>query len=228
MQITGAVAALELIDGVASARIVCDPRANPSPGQYLLAAAQGSPEPLASALFAIRYFEDGFIADGPAPVGWQPGTALGLRGPLGHGFSLPSDARRVALIALDAGPRRLLALMDSALRQSASVALVCEDPPDDLPLELEVQPLVALATVCSWADYAAVDVPRESLGRLITELRYSGLTNRVDSAEVLVRTPMPCGGLGECGICTVRLRKGTRLACCDGPVLRLGLLALEG
>ena len=47
-------------------------------------------------------------------------------------------------------------------------------------------------------------------------------------AQALVRTPMPCGALADCGVCTVRTSRGPKLACKDGPVFDLSLLAVEG
>ena len=93
---------------------------------------------------------------------------LHLRGPLGHGFILPKDARRVALIAFDTqqagasdSPARLLALLDIALKQEASIVLVCQTPPDDLPLQIEVQPLSALTGCLRLGGYIAMDAVRE-------------------------------------------------------------------
>ena len=71
-----------------------------------------------------------------------------------------------------------------------------------------------------WADYAAIDVKRDSL-----EALREGLVERdqlrTNSAQALVRTPMPCSGLAECGVCAVTVRRGWKLACKDGPVLGL-------
>ena len=39
--------------------------------------------------------------------------------------------------------------------------------------------------------------------------------------EVLVVTPMPCGGRAQCGVCTVATAKGAKLACEEGPVFPL-------
>ena len=40
-------------------------------------------------------------------------------------------------------------------------------------------------------------------------------------AQVLVLVPMPCGGMGECGVCAVKIQRGWKLACKDGPVFDL-------
>jgi len=43
-------------------------------------------------------------------------------------------------------------------------------------------------------------------------------------AQVLVRTPVPCGGIAECGVCAVTLKSEWKLACKDGPVFDWGEL----
>ena len=40
-------------------------------------------------------------------------------------------------------------------------------------------------------------------------------------AQVLLHTPVPCGGVAECGVCAVTLRSGWALACREGPVFAL-------
>ena len=219
---------LVLIDGSSAARIRCAPGLVPAPGQYVLAHQPGSDSPAADILFRVALTADGFIAAPPSPPQWAPGARLDLRGPLGHGFVVPAAAARIALVAFDDGPRRLLSLVDSALRQDAALALVCESPPDDLPLQIEVQPLSALEDVVHWADYAAFDVARESLPRLGSLRQPRGNRPNLPQAQALVRVPMPCGAMAECGVCAVRLRRGTGLACDDGPVFDLDLLDLEG
>ncbi len=216
-----------LLDGVPAVRIHCLPGLIPAPGQYLSAYQPGSTSPLAEILFRASLERDGFLAAPPVPSEWRPGIHLDLRGPLGHGFALPANARRVALIAVDDSPRRLLALVEPALKQDASITLVCDRPPDDLPLRIEAQPLSVLGDVVDWADYAAFDASRESLvglGRIV--LRAAG-GRGLPQAQVLVRVVMPCGALADCGVCSVKLNDGIALACDAGPVFDLKLLDLE-
>lgn len=224
---SGTIAELVLIDGSSAARIRCAPGLIPAPGQYVLAHQPGSDSPLAGVLFRVGLTIDGFIASPPSPPQWTPGIKLDLRGPLGHGFVVPAAAARIALVAFDDGPRRLLSLMDAALRQDVSIALVSENPPDDLPFQIEVQPPSALQDVLKWADYAAFDVARESLPGLGRKLHTRLHRPEWPRAQVLVRVPMPCGALAECGVCAVRLRRGIGLACDAGPVFELELLDLE-
>jgi hypothetical protein len=228
MQAEGKVVESILLDGLPAAYISCPPRLIPSPGAYLLAHKPGSDSAVAAAVFAARSFAehqrmgtDGFLVAPPTPGSWTPGAHLTLRGPLGHGFNIPASARRIALVAFDSSPRRLLALLDLALKQEAAVTLVSESPLDDLPLQVEIQPLQALSEVCSWADYLAFDTTKESIPKLKEHLDTIGLLKIRGEGQVLIRTPMPCGGLAECGVCTVELRGGVQLACVDGPVFDL-------
>jgi hypothetical protein len=224
----GRVTELRLLDGQRAARVCSARGLIPAPGQYTLALASGSVDPLAAALFLVRADTDDWLCAPPVPAEWQPDTRLDLRGPQGHGFELPSSARRVAVIAPDGDFTRLLPLMRAALANAASVTLVVDRAPDDLPLQVEVQPLRLLAEVCGWSEYAAFDVERERLPELISNLGGAGVREVGGEAEVLIRTPMPCGALGDCGVCTVRSKGGPRLACKHGPVFDLRSLTVEG
>ncbi|HEY2979665.1 MAG TPA: hypothetical protein VGJ22_00670, partial [Anaerolineales bacterium] len=109
------------------------------------------------------------------------------------------------------------------------ITLVSEAALRDLPDEVEVQPMRAMNAVLSWADYVAADVGRESLSTLaaVYESGFKG------DAQVLVRTPMPCAGLADCGVCALTVVRGFapgaayKLACKDGPVFDLAELAFS-
>lgn len=232
MQGEGKVVESLVMDGLITARISCPTRLIPPAGAYLLAFVPGSNSPLATPVFAAGSFtspknkiSDNFLMAPPAPVAWNPGTHLYLRGPLGHGFALPASARRIALVAYDSSPRRLLALLDAAFAQEAAVTLVCESPVDDLPLQVEVQPLHVLGEVWKWADYLALDAARESLPGLKQLLGDIKPYKMPGEGQILVHTPMPCGALAECGVCSVELRDGIRLTCDEGPVFNLKSLS---
>jgi Iron-sulfur cluster binding domain of dihydroorotate dehydrogenase B len=228
MRAEGIIKELVLLDGKPSVRIQCDVNLIPAPGQYLLAYADGSESPLASSVFLAKSLIGGFLATPPIPTSWTLDTRLHMRGPLGHGFILPNNARRVALIAFETqqtrannSPARLLALLDPALKQEASIVLVRQTPPDDLPLQIEVQPMSALLDIYDWADYIAVEASRESLSELRKMLGRSSPLTVKNEAQILIRTSMPCGALGACGVCTVESHRGQLLACKDGPVFNL-------
>lgn len=210
-----------LDDRRAAAHIACPRTLIPVPGQYLLAHNPASDDPLAVPVFPAGDSPEGFLAASPLPRTWFPGVTLSLRGPLGRGFALPASARRVILVAWDVSPAYLLGLIPAARAQGAAISLVCDDPPDNLPADVEIRPLAALAEVCAWADYLALAATREALQGWRERFGNGAQLQVPREAQALVVTPMPCGGLGKCGVCSVNVRGGTELACEDGPVFDL-------
>ena len=208
------------LDG--SARISCPPELTPTPGQYLLAHADGSDAPLAVPLFSSLIFpSSGFRSAPLLPSSWHPGESLTLRGPIGHGFILPSAARKMVLVAFDESPARLLGLISLALKQNAEVVLVSNSQIADLPEVVEVQPLKGLADALQWADYAAMDVSRENLNQLREKLAGAEQVTAKIEAQVLIRTSMPCGALADCGVCALTIHHDWKMICKDGPVFEL-------
>jgi dihydroorotate dehydrogenase electron transfer subunit len=213
----GQVLEVVLKDGQRHLRLSCSSTLVPPPGQYLLASDE-SDAPLPVPLFYTDSAPQGFIAAAAADsVSWDPGRSLSLRGPLGRGYKLPAAARRVGLVAFDDHAARLRGLIQPAIEQDASVVLVGRAVPDTLPDVVEVQPLSALDEIVEWADYIALDVDRENLVRLREHLRQRNHA-AATKAQVLVRTPLPCGGIADCGACAVTLRSDWKFACKDGPV----------
>ncbi len=207
-----------------SARIICPPELIPSPGQYLLAHANGSDSPLAVPVFFSDSAPDGFRSAPLPNSAWLPGTHLNLRGPLGHGFSIPAFARKVALIAFDESPARLRGLISVALKQGAEVVLVSNSVMDDVPEAVEVQPLQAMMDIYHWADYAAFDVERENLNQLREKFGWMEQARSPREAQILVRVPMPCGALAECGVCALTIHHEWKMVCKDGPVFEMSEL----
>ena len=196
------------------------------PGQYLLAYAPALPGAAPLALFPSQVSHEWIRLAPPLPETWQVGTALQVRGPLGKGFHLTPQFRRVALAALASFPHRLLPLLHAALLQKSEVALYSDLVPPGLPPEVEVLPLSHLPEAGAWADYLALDLEPASLPGL---RKLFGLRphDPLPEGEALVYTPMPCGGRAECGVCAVPIRRGSwRLACKDGPVFSLKELEL--
>lgn len=213
----------------AAARIAAPLAALPRPGQYLQ--AHDPTNPLAvlpvQLLLAgaqpsqIRGEGVEFAVAGPLPVNWQTGARLQLRGPLGRGFTVPRGARRLALASSGRNPARLLPLL--AVAPGAAATVFCDMPPGELPSAIEVQPLAALPAALGWADYVAIDVEPERTEDLPILL---GIRENVPATlrgQALVTPPMPCGGLAQCGVCTLSTARGPRLACEDGPVFDLNL-----
>jgi dihydroorotate dehydrogenase electron transfer subunit len=210
--------------GLTGGVVSCPVKLVPPPGQYLLAHELPSVDPLPVPVFMTASHPVGFLAAAPLPEHWAPGTKLSLRGPLGRGFDPPGGARRVALMALGSVTGRLLPLMRSALEDGAAVVLVVQTIPGDIPAEVEIRPTSAAPEVAAWADYLAIDLERDSLPEVLAVFSGQARKNLPSMAQVLVSTDMPCGGLGECGVCAVRTRKGWKLACKHGPVFALSEL----
>ena len=216
---TGQGQVLELIleDGHRHVSISCPSNLIPSVGQYLLA-SDASDSPLPVPLFYTDSAPQGFIAAAPTPNAWIPGLELHLRGPIGRGFTLPASARKVGLIAFDESPARLKGLIRQGLKQDAAVVLVCNSSADNLPDDVEIQPLSSLTEVVEWADFVALDVARENLDQVWERLGELNQQAAWKEVQVLVRTPVPCGGIAECGVCAVAVKSDWKMACTDGPV----------
>ncbi len=194
----------------------------PQPGQYLPCQRLDDAEFIATPLFLV-FGEPGQPSLAPIPEAWNPGDCLAFSPPQGRGFELPKPARRVGLIPFNISPARVLSLVNPAIDQGAEVALFCDSrfPADVLsriPSRVEVLPLSSLAEDPTWPDYAAVDLDRSALVSLMERV---DLLNLPGSVEVLVRTAMPCLGIGTCGVCAVHTQRGFRFACTEGPVFPL-------
>jgi dihydroorotate dehydrogenase electron transfer subunit len=201
------------------ARIACPARIIPAPGQYLQATSQEAI--LGTALFITAAAQGGFISAPPVPENWTPGSALRLWGPLGHGFRLPASLRRLGLIAAAGHYARLAPLVEPALAQGSAVTLFTDHPPGQISSALEVYPLGEYPSLAPWPDFLAIDLSSEDLPRLRPILGLPADGFALCPGQVLVHTSMPCGGLADCGLCAVELRRGWKLACEHGPVFDL-------
>jgi dihydroorotate dehydrogenase electron transfer subunit len=219
----GLVKEISLGAGGRAAWIECPPNAVPAPGQYLAAWAVGEEDqPLAQTLFpAISTgLSSGFRAAPALPLTWEPGMELVLRGPYGRGFHLPAHSLRLGLIALGETCERLLALLPQVLEQGSSIAVCADCSIPRLPPEVEIYPLESLPEVLPWADFLAIDAPRDLLATLPGRLGQKRALN----GQVLVHTLMPCTGQAGCGACAIQGRRRPRLVCEDGPVFPLAEL----
>src|SRR3972149_2183013 len=215
-----------LVDGSLQLRVLTSDHLHPLPGQYFLAFAAGMDEALATPLYYAGTDSGNWFLAGKIPPAWQPGTRLVWRGPLGHGFHLPPTARRVALAAWNDLVTSLSALVNLALTQDASVVWYSRHLPEQLPPSVEVLPLESLPEAWDWADYLALECDSIDLPRLAASLLLPSGGKPDCTTEILLHTPLTCGGTAECGVCAVRTKKGWKLACKDGPVYEFDSLEL--
>jgi hypothetical protein len=235
MQIDTGIIKVIQVDGLGAlaARIDCRESLIPNPGEYILAynpeelnAALGRPLFQVGTLGIMDDPDSPFL--GPIPPSWNPSARLTLRGPLGHGFSIPREVRRLALASFGGTAARLLPLIKPAIQSGADIAIFAHTTPQfgSLPSDIELQPLNALLENLSWATYLALDITVENLPNLRKALVLDPQDSIPCPAQALVWTAMPCGGLADCGACAVPNRKaGTKLACQDGPVFDLNDIA---
>jgi hypothetical protein len=216
---TGRVAEIQLHLGEASALIACPAEVVPTAGQYLLAIDANSIQ--ATPLFLADDWSQGFLAAPPFPGSWLPGTSLTLYGPLGHGFHLPMDVQRLALIALGETYARLLPLATTSLADNLNITLFSDAALKELPSFMEAYPLHDLQDSISWADFIAVDVPLEGLDQVVEYFTTASQGLFSTRGQVLVQSSMPCSTFGDCGVCAVKVKRSWRLACKDGPVFDL-------
>jgi hypothetical protein len=217
---TGRVVEIQLDQaGRTAAQVACPAQAVPSPGQYTFALDENNI--LGAPLFLGRRLDHGFLAAPPLPAGWAPGLPVTLRGPLGRGFHLPADLRRLALAAAGETAARLLPLAEVALERNVAVTLFTDAPLPALPLSLEAYPLGALPEARAWADFLALDLPLESLPELRERLGLPDGGALDCPGQALILAPMPCAGLADCGVCAVPAPRSWKLACKDGPVFDL-------
>ena len=232
MQIdTGKISLIQIEpDGTRAGQLDCDPRLIPRPGGYLVAHNPNEPDAvLGCSLFPVGLSGNMDAASsrdsvslGPIPRTWHPGTTLQLRGPLGHGFSLPAAVHNLALIALGDTIGRLLPLIPLALENNTDIAIFSDLPLPSLPPIIEIRSLKAIPEAIAWADFLAVDLPLENIPILRKLLHLDPHDYLSCPAQVLVSTPMPCVGIAECGVCALpKRKKGFALACKDGPVFNL-------
>jgi hypothetical protein len=203
----------------------------PRPGQYLQAHTEDPLEVVPTTLFpaGVPFIENGealLHISGSLPEGWSPGTKLNIRGPLGNGFSLPKRARRLALISLGPNLGNLLPLAHAALQQKTEVALLAENTPINIPLGIEMQGLSEVSNAVAWADHIAVAVSADQIETMQAVFVATGIPKRL-AIEVLVLSPMPCGGNARCGVCALETSRGIRFPCEDGPVFALPQILME-
>ncbi|NMB55594.1 MAG: hypothetical protein GYA15_12930 [Leptolinea sp.] len=185
------------------------------PGQYLL--ARGESDILPVPLFPCGMDGEQLTGFPPVENHWQPGTLLNIRFPLGKGFSLPSNARRLLMVCGTASPLRLFPVAGQVLSAGGEAALFTEHPPERIPIEMELIDREQLAEAVAWADFIIGDT---SLAGLVTwrELAGDGKPVPGRQIQVLVDTPLLCAGMANCGVCSVKTRRGWKQACKDGPV----------
>ena len=188
----------------------------PAPGQFVMALHETEMAPRRIPLFPSAIHSDGFSST-LVPSHWRPGDRLDLLGPLGHGFSPAAASRRWLLASYLERQCALLPLIERGLETGAEIAYWgCSST----SLDPAVEVIADLTEGLRWAEYAALEINLESLEKL-REL-WRGV-DAPPSAQVLLRTDLPCG-FGACQACAAPWQRGVQLACVNGPVFDAHIL----
>ena len=191
-------------------------------GQPVLALRPGMLEPNRHVLYPIEMTSSGFTCIAPSDRGWLPGDELDLLGPIGSGFAPPANAQRWLLLSVEGSPGPLMPLIRIANRRHASVSLWADDRPSELSPDVEIA--TDLRGALDWADYLAICTTPSGLPELRAMLGPFDGPQRPACVQTLIMGSMPCG-IGGCMACAIRVRRGWKLACLNGPVFPLDTLA---
>lgn len=168
----------------------------------------------------------------------QPGMFLDLLGPLGHGWTIRSEARNLLLIGEDSFLAALLLLASHAIERELSITLIHivknEEqgyPAALLPPEVEYQVFssanevgrlaASLSEYLAWADTVCCSLSETLLATLA---RANPRWREKNFAQAIIERPVLCIA-GTCLACQLETRRGSRLVCRDGPVFALRDLA---
>jgi dihydroorotate dehydrogenase electron transfer subunit len=167
----------------------------------------------------------------------QAGETIDILGPLGYGFSIPSEPSRLLLVAGGMGIAPLIFLAHNASQSGHHVKLligaktagmVC--PRQLLPLGIEViistedgssglqgRVTSLLPQNAEWADrvYTCGPLPMYRTMAAQCQDEFHSLP-----VQLSLEVRMGCG-LGFCYACTIKTRQGLKQVCRDGPVFDL-------
>ena len=161
----------------------------------------------------------------------QPGDRLDLLGPLGNGFNVKPNSKKLLLVAGGIGIAPLYFLAQDALKGKGSVTLLygtADNKRRSIPPHIKLVLATEDGTVghrgmitdilpdyINWADQVFACGP---LPMYQAMAHMSGLKNKPVQISLEVR--MGCG-LGVCYGCTVKTRNGLKQVCQDGPIFEL-------
>lgn len=208
-------------DGVRQALIHPAESIKMQPGQYLSSGCMHETETdLGTILYQVgENNQKDLLRLGPIPERWKIGDRLSIYGPFGKGFELPSGHYRTGLMSISGSVEWLMPAIHMLLEGDNQVTFIGDANLSDLPVAVEAYPLESWQDHLSWMDELIIECPRRDLqtlrGRLGVDVDFSFPV----PVQLMVFTPMPCTGLGNCGVCAVRTENNDyKLTCSDGPV----------
>jgi len=170
----------------------------------------------------------------------QPGDSLDLLGPLGNGFSVNPDSKKLLLVAGGIGFAPLRFLADEAVGRGLSVTLLYGTPtaahlyPSKLLSEVKLVTATEDGTEGEKGmitnllpDFTKDADQLFACGPLAMYRAMAQMSElKVKPIQISLEVRMGCG-LGVCYGCTVKTRGGLRQVCKDGPVFGLNDILWE-
>ncbi len=163
----------------------------------------------------------------------KKGEIISILGPLGNGFTMPSEDETVVYIAGGTGLPPILSLAEVHCRGYLIIGARSEI---DIPLMEQIESLPGIEAIIATEDGSrgrkglATDALNEIMDRIqppciIYACGPSAMLKRVAEyakfkkarCEVSLEERMACG-FGVCSACAVRTTEGNRRVCTDGPV----------
>ncbi len=184
------------------------------------------------------------VLDGGKGTDWlsrrEKGDVVELLGPLGNGFTVHPDSRKLLLVAGGMGVASLYFLAEANFEKGYAVKMMygtaIENPYPVDHLSAGVETIIAtengevgykgmitelVPEHIEWADQIFVCGP---LPMYKAMAQMPELKNK--SVQVSLEMRMGCG-MGTCYACTIRTRQGLRQVCKDGPVFNLNDIIWE-
>lgn len=206
-------------DGYLCALIQFDAKISFMPGQYYLTYDPIDPNPPLSIPLFPRNKNPNSAWFSPIPDTWLPGKTVTVKGPFGNGFQIPKDAKNISLVSLGNSIWRLLSLIEQSHYEAA---LFADIGVKNLSKKIELNPLSAFYEDKTWGDFLVIDCHIEKLPNLINTIKGGNRQPLSQEIQIFIESPIPCGGSGDCGVCSFQISPGNWLyACLDGPVFKL-------
>jgi len=162
----------------------------------------------------------------------QPGEKLDLLGPLGNGFSLNPDAKRLVVVAGGIGIAPLVFLADEAVKHGKEVTLLYGAPTATQLYPSKLLPKVKLVIATEDGTMGEKGMITDLLPDFTREAdqifacgplpmyRTMAQMPGLKTAQVSLEVRMGCG-VGVCYGCTVKTLNGLKQVCQDGPVFEM-------
>jgi dihydroorotate dehydrogenase electron transfer subunit len=229
-------------------RLRCSQIEKPEPGQFVMVrCGEESALPRPFSIHQVNGDSIGLffnVWEGGKGTQWlaqlQVGDTLKLFGPLGNGFTIQPDSKKLLLLSGGIGIAPLRFLADEAIKRGLSVTLLCGTPtshrypPESLPPKIELVTVTEDGSAGKKGMITDVlpDFIKDSnqifaCGPLVMYQTMAKMSElKTKSVQISLEVRMGCG-LGVCYGCTVKTKNGLKQVCQNGPIFELNDILWE-